>query len=573
MRIFDRYVVREVLLPFLLSLLLLTFLLLIPPVLQQGFPLIARGVDAWVVMRVVVTLLPQALGISIPMAVLLGLLVAFGRLSADREFVAMQSCGVSVYRLLRPVAFVALLATAATAYVMIVALPDSNQAFREIIFGEVAQHVENNIRPRVLFTEFPNHVLYVREMGDDHVMRDVFFTDTSKPGASTVYFAREGRVIVDRQNKLVQLQLAHGNQHTVKTADQDEYEGAQFESLSLSLDAQTVFRQSPAKGPQEMTIAELRKTIASAKPADRLAVDSRLMIQNKYSIPVACCVLALVALGLGVSNRKDGKLASFAIGFIVVFAYYVLLYMARAAAFGGVLNPDIAPWISAIVLGAFGVALLLWRARSTDRPMLINWSMSRASDGDPAADAGGTAVPPPPPMMGRAPRLRLPFVKLLDYYTTQQYVQVFGVAVLSALGIFYISTFIDLADKLFLRVGHDVDAAAVLLLPDSAVPLLHHSDCGAGRDARDDRRHDEEQRACRDEGLWHQSLPRCGPSPAHRRRRQRRAIWAAGVRDGRREPARRQARRHDPRLALAGAEHREPLDRQRVRRFLSLRSV
>ena len=449
MRIFDRYVVREVLLPFLLSLLLLTFLLMIPPVLQQGYPLIAKGVDAWVVMRIVVTLLPQALGISIPMAVLLGLLIAFGRFSADREFVAMQACGVSIYRLLRPVAVVAALATAATAYVMIVALPDSNQAFREIIFGEVAQHVENNIRPRVLFSEFPNHVLYVREMGEDHVMRDVFFTDTSKPGATTLYFAREGRVIVDRQNKLVQLQLAHGTQHSMKAADQDEYEGAQFESLSLSLDAQSVFRKAPDRNPPEMTIAELRKNIATTKAGDRLSVDSHLMIQNKYSIPVACIVLALIGLALGVSNRKDGKLASFAIGFIVVFTYYVLLYMARAAAIGGVLNPDWAPWISPMVLGVVGVVLTIWRARSTDRPMFVNWSMNRAAADDPDADP---AVPAPPARVGllvRASRLKVPLVRILDVYTAQQYLQVFLLAVMSALGIFYISTFIDLADKLF----------------------------------------------------------------------------------------------------------------------------
>ena len=54
-----------------------------------------------------VTLLPQALSLTIPMALLLGILIGFGRLSADREFVAMQACGVSLFRLLRPVALLA----------------------------------------------------------------------------------------------------------------------------------------------------------------------------------------------------------------------------------------------------------------------------------------------------------------------------------------------------------------------------------------------------------------------------------------------------------------------------------
>src|SRR3954467_3529852 len=138
MRIFDRYVVREVLLPFFLSLLLLTFLLIIPPVLRDGYPLIAKGVRAWIVAQILITLLPQALSISIPMAVLLGLLIAFGRFSADREFVAMQACGVSVYRLLRPVIFIALVSTLATAYVLIVSLPNANQRFREITLREVS---------------------------------------------------------------------------------------------------------------------------------------------------------------------------------------------------------------------------------------------------------------------------------------------------------------------------------------------------------------------------------------------------------------------------------------------------
>src|SRR5947199_9457759 len=82
MRIVDRYVVRETVLPSLLSPLLLTFLLIIPPVLRDAYPLIAKGVDVWVVARVLVLLLPQAMAISIPMAVLLGLLIAFGRLAA-----------------------------------------------------------------------------------------------------------------------------------------------------------------------------------------------------------------------------------------------------------------------------------------------------------------------------------------------------------------------------------------------------------------------------------------------------------------------------------------------------------
>jgi LPS export ABC transporter permease LptG/LPS export ABC transporter permease LptF len=452
MRIFDRYVVREVALPLLLSLLLLTFLLTIQPFLKQGYPIIAAGVGLRIVGKVVFLLLPQALAIAIPMAVLLGLLIALARLSGDREFVAMQACGVSIYQLLRPLVAIALVSTAATAYVMIVARPDANQAFREIIFKEVAQRVENNIRPRVLFTQFPNNVLYVRDVDQaSHLMRDVFFADTSKGGVTALSYAREGRFIIDRTNKLVQLQLTHGNQHTMQTSEPDQYQTTEFDQLVLSLDAQSVFKQSPTKNAPEMSIAELRSVIANTTRTDpdslKVVAEARMYLQNNFAIPVACCVLALVALALGVSNRKDGMLASFAIGFIVVFAYYVLLYMGRAAAMGGRLSGDIAPWISPAVIGVVGVVLTIWRARSTDRPPLISWTM-RLTRAAGSGDAGEVTVARAGTMLARAP-VTLPWVKILDVYTSRQYIQVFFLSIFSALGVFYISTFIDLADKLF----------------------------------------------------------------------------------------------------------------------------
>jgi lipopolysaccharide export LptBFGC system permease protein LptF len=177
-------------------------------------------------------------------------------------------------------------------------------------------------------------VLYVREVDATHVMHDVFFADTSKPGTTTVSFAREGRFIIDRPHQLVQLQLSQGTQHTTLASQPDQYQGNGFEELNLSLDAQAVFKQAPNRNPPEMSIAELRQTVAASKPASDLWISALYMIHYNYSIPIACCVLALVALGLGVSNRKDGKLASFAIGFIVVFVYYVLMYFAprRSAA-------------------------------------------------------------------------------------------------------------------------------------------------------------------------------------------------------------------------------------------------
>ena len=96
----DRYVIREVVPPFLLALLIFTFVLELPPLMGELERLLAKGVPWPTVGRIIVLLSPQALGLTIPMALLVGLLIGLGRLSTDRESVALLACGVSPYRLL-----------------------------------------------------------------------------------------------------------------------------------------------------------------------------------------------------------------------------------------------------------------------------------------------------------------------------------------------------------------------------------------------------------------------------------------------------------------------------------------
>src|SRR5687767_13603942 len=159
--IIDRYVIRQVLAPFLLGLLVFTFIFIIPVMMDYAEPLVAKGVSAEIVAALMVRLVPQALALTLPMSLLLALLVAFGRLSADREFVAMQACGISLLRLLRPVGLIAVTAWMAATYVLIFAVPDANQAFRQIVFDVTSQRAEGEIKPRVFHDDFfPNIVLY-----------------------------------------------------------------------------------------------------------------------------------------------------------------------------------------------------------------------------------------------------------------------------------------------------------------------------------------------------------------------------------------------------------------------------
>jgi LPS export ABC transporter permease LptG/LPS export ABC transporter permease LptF len=451
LKILDRYLIREIALPFAIALVVLTFVLMIPPILREAESFISKGVEWPVVVRAMGLLMPSALSLTIPVAVLFGILVGFGRLSADREFVAMQAGGVSLFRLLRPVALIALLGTAATAYETIVALPDSNQKFREIAVSVLTDRLENAVKPRVFFEDFPHRVIYVRNLPPEGGWRDVVLADMTRPGYTTVYFAREGRVLVDRARKLVQLQLIDYSSHTTIAGKPEVYEGAQSESITITLDPSDVFKPPLEKGAPEMTFAELNAAIAQAGKTGEPTYPYRFMIQYKWSLPATCPILALIGLGLGASNRKDGWIASIVLGFAVVLVYYVLLYGARAIAMGGRMSPEWAAWIPNLITAAAAMALIAWRVRSADRP--IRFSLPAFWRRHPKAAlpdvARHTGTRPRVMVVVRLPHINLPLPRLLDWYVIREYVRVFFVTVFILIGIFYISTVIDLADKMF----------------------------------------------------------------------------------------------------------------------------
>src|SRR5262245_42684322 len=257
LRILDRYVIRQLLVPFGLGLLVFTFLMIIPEFMKYAENYIAKGAPVSTVVQVVIALLPMALGLTIPMSLLMALLVAFGRLSADREFVALQACGVSMRRLLVPVGLVSTLCFAATLYTLLVSVPASNQRFREITFNILASQAEGEVKPRVFFDGFPNIVLYVREVPPTGGWNGVFMSDNRGGEGSAIYLAKYGRIVIDRQKQTVEVVLIEGTSHTADAAGKQDAQS--FDRLVLNLSPEAMFpKDGPKKGDREMTIAELR---------------------------------------------------------------------------------------------------------------------------------------------------------------------------------------------------------------------------------------------------------------------------------------------------------------------------
>ncbi len=457
MRILDRYVIREILPPFLIALLVFTFILIIPFIIELAEQMIAKGVPWTTLLQLMATLVPGVAALTIPMALLIGILVAMGRLSADREVVVLMACGVSPYRLLQPVLFLGVICWGVASWVMLEAMPNANQTFREISNKIVMDRAEGEVRPRIFFEDFPNLVLYVNEVPMVGTgWNDVLAADSRDPARQVIYLATHGRMVIDRTARTIQMVLEDGTRHRTDLNNPTNYEVARFKSTILTLDPESVFpRQGPARGDRELPIEELTAR-AEAMRAQGLSPHNQVMeIHKKFSIPVACFVFALLGLALGASSRKDGKLAAFVLGIGVIFAYYVVMYGGEALAKGHWMPAWLAMWLPNFLLGFAGLVLLALRSRSAGSPIRITlpgWLSRRASATDAAITRTGAAVSTRIDrvvIVVKVPQFSLPGPRLLDVYLAKQYSRILGMTTVGMLGLFYISTFVDLSDKWF----------------------------------------------------------------------------------------------------------------------------
>jgi len=223
----------------------------------------------------------------------------------------------------------------------------------------------------------------------------------------------------------------------------------------VSLNPDSVFPTiAPPRGDRELGVTELQALIAEQHAAGLPAHNTIMELHKKFSFPIACLVFAVLGVSLGASHRKDGKMASFVLGTGVIFVYYVIMFTAIALTKGGWLPSWLSMWLPNIFLGAAGVVLLVTRSRSADQPIAI-WLPSWWARKTAAATAseGHTASPPStgrrPILVLRIPQFELPRPNLLDLYVGKQYLRILGMTMVGLLGLFYISTFLDLSDKLF----------------------------------------------------------------------------------------------------------------------------
>lgn len=418
--ILRRYVLRELCGPFVASLCLLTFVLIMNHLLKVFDMLLGRGVPLWAVTRLLLYMLPFTFALTVPMATLVATLMAFGRMSADSETVAAKTSGISLMRLMEPALGAAVLLAGAMAYFNCEILPRLNHRYAALYADISRKKPAVHIREGVFIEDFPGyHILIRSEDRQTGELRGItiYQDPTGTEGARTI-LAKRGRLEPKPEQDTITLRLFDGEIHEVDPSDPDRYLRLKFRTTSVHLTGLNLHlerRERTYKSDREMTLGEMRERIAALKEeiaaslaTMRRMVDARLgrtlgplwpqqgtgaepawgpaaerrflmrlqaesqaiayrkrdvnryavEIHKKFSIAASCIVFVLVGAPIGVVTRRGGLGSGLGISLVFFVVYYVFLIGGEELADRAFISPAVAMWAANVVVGLTGLYLV-----------------------------------------------------------------------------------------------------------------------------------------------------------------------------------------------------------------------
>ncbi|HWY20951.1 MAG TPA: LPS export ABC transporter permease LptF [Candidatus Acidoferrum sp.] len=370
MRILTRYILREVTSHAVIGAAIFTFVLftrdlgrILELVVRASAPLPS-------VAEIFLYTVPLALAYTIPMSVLVGILIGLSRLAADSEITAMRASGMGVWSFGRVLAiFVAaawLLALGNSLYVAPWSLASLGHLEEQLKGSQVSFEVQ----PRVFYEGFPKLVLYVQDVHSAQggaVWKGVFLADISDGSNPRITLAQEGILVPEGQDRL-HLHLINGSSHETDPAQADHYQISTFQQTDIPIELPSTENKSDEQLPYKAM-----GTWALHERASRIdRATARLYLiefHNRFALPTACVVLAMVGIPLGLSSKKSGKSGGFVLTIALVFIYYFISLIGVSLAKQGRVSPGFGAWLANIVF--FAAALyLLWQAER--RPFALS---------------------------------------------------------------------------------------------------------------------------------------------------------------------------------------------------------
>ena len=390
--ILDRYIFRELIPPFLIALFFFTFIFMITKLLEVMNLFVNYQAKLSVIVKVLVLSMPFFMGYAIPMSVMMGVLLAFLRMSSDNEIMAIKAGGGSYYRLLPPVLVFCVIGMILTSFMTIWAMPYGRTTADKMVFDNASASIERLITPRVFNDQIENTMIYVNHMDlKTKILEDVFVQDkrmlalnpskkgsatVEKSGIATTIIAPRGKVISEKSGAVARLRLYDGTIYTIDSDDEsghivffDTYDVV-FDLLKLKegvgtpthREAMTIAQLLEFIKKTNIAVAELGKKgfVAEAKYAKGTIQNAKMEIYRRVAMPFSCIALGFLAFPLGMYSVRSRRSFGLVIGLGCFVLYYLLTTAGWTFGESGAYPPLLAMWMPNIVIGLIAV-YLFWR--------------------------------------------------------------------------------------------------------------------------------------------------------------------------------------------------------------------
>ncbi len=389
--VLDRYIMRELVSPFALGVTLFTFFLVLDRIYNLTELVITKGVPFHLVVQLLVFMLPSFLAHTLPMALLVAVLLAGGRLAGDLEIVAFKAAGVSLLRLFRPALLAGIAVTAATALLTLVLNPLANKEFQSQLFEVLRTRAVTGLKERVFNTSFGDTVVYVEEISASQVgLRGLVVSDERDPKLTRVITAREGRLLTDETTRRITLRLLNGgvNEGDVEPANPPQgvtteettggaagpkryrFTGFGIYDMNLQLESALKTAARVEKPERDLNLPQLVAKIQEYRndPVNRPPHEAEL--HKRFAFPVAAIIFVLLGFPLAVRSHRGGRSVAMVGTLVILVSYYLILTTLEGLALRGRMPVWLAIWMPNILFGAMGTGLLGITAREWRAPHL-----------------------------------------------------------------------------------------------------------------------------------------------------------------------------------------------------------
>ncbi|MBF0595372.1 MAG: LptF/LptG family permease [Candidatus Omnitrophica bacterium] len=355
MRILRNYILKECIVPFAISVGVLTFVFLLGYLPQLANKVINKGVNVFSVIMVLLYNIPVLLGYTLPIAALAAVILTFGRLSSDNEIIAIRASGIPLQRLLAPLVAVGVLFSISLLILNDRVIPRAYQAQRELLHETGARNPAAVLEAGTFIDDFEGYIIFIYRTERNHLYNvRIYQPQEGRPTRTIV--AQEGEFTAVPGEQKILLKLINGTSDEPDLRNPSNYYKLNFKQSFMTLDMSKKGGKVDKK-PKGMTLKELEN---ETKEYRRMHIDPNPLISEyhrKISWAFAPLIFILLGFPVAVITHRRQKTANLLLAIIFAAPYYLLSIGCQALAGQGIARPDLVMWIPNMVGGIIVIFL------------------------------------------------------------------------------------------------------------------------------------------------------------------------------------------------------------------------